>query len=170
MTPNGSRFGREMSIDDQLILGAARGLSPEDISREIGGIVTPARVMVRTRELLRADNWLEEKEKEQALLIILRNRVYDLQQSRDNDSIKLQASLIKDLLTQLGQREKANQEDLNTYSMNVGRQLGRVVDLVLTYMRGAMREEIDPAKWDSSIEEALVLAQAEIEKRQAVEA
>ena len=166
-----SRFGREMSIDDQLIAGAARGLSAEDISREIGGIMSPARVMVRTRELLRAGDWLEEKEQEQALLIVLRNRVYELQKAKDLDSIKVQASIIKDLLAQLDKRAKANEVDLNTYSANVGRQLGHVVDLVLTYMRGAMREEIDLEKWDASIEEAMVLAVAEIQKKQrAVEA
>jgi hypothetical protein len=101
---------------------------------------------------------------------VLRNRVYELQKAKDLDSIKVQASIIKDLLTQLDKRQKANETDLSTYNANVGRQLGHVVDLVLTYMRGAMRDEIDLQKWDDSIEEALVLAQAEIAKRQAVEA
>ncbi len=165
-----SRFGREMSLDDQLIMGAARDLSPEDVSREIGGIMSPARVMIRTRELLRSPDFLDEKQKEQALLLVLRNRIYELQNAKDLDSIKVQASLIKDLLTQIDKRSKANEHDLNTFNANVGRWLGHVVDLVLTYMRGAMREDIDLEKWDASIEEALVMATNEIAKRQAVEA
>jgi hypothetical protein len=155
-----------MSIDDQLIGGAARGLSAEDMSRELGGIMSPARVMVRTRELLRAGDWLEEKEQEQALLIVLRNRVYELQKSNDLDSIKVQASIIKDLLTQLDKRQKANETDLTTYNANVGRQLGHVVDLVLTYVRGSFRDQIEPDRWIEVIQEAMVMAAAEIEKKQ----
>ena len=165
-----SRFGRELSIDDQLIMGAARDMSPEDISRELDGALTPARVMVRTRELLKEPDWLTEKQQEQALLIVLRNRVYELQKAKDLDSIKVQAGIIKDLLTQLDKRSKANEADLSTYNANVGRQLGHVVDLVLTYMRGSMRDDIDLEKWDEALEEALVIAQSEITKKQAVEA
>lgn len=165
-----SKFGRELSIDDQLIMGAARDMSPEDISREIGGILSPARVMVRTRELLKAPGWLEMAQREQALLIVLRNRVFELQKARDLDSIKVQAGIIKDLLGQLDKQYSRTEADLTTYSANTGRQLGHVVDLVLTYMRGAMRDEIDLEKWDASIEEALVIAQSEIAKKQAVEA
>lgn len=165
-----SKFGRELSIDDQLIMGAARDMSPEDISREIGGILTPARVMVRTRELLKAPDWLTRAQNEQALLLVLRNRVYELQREKGLDAIKVQAGIIKDLLGQLDKQYARNEADLTSYSQNVGRQLGHVVDLVLTYMRGAMRDEIDLQKWDESIEEALVIAQSEIAKKQAVEA
>lgn len=161
-----SKFGRELSIDDQLIMGAARGLSPEDISREIGEVMTPARVMVRTRELLRSGDWLEQKEQEQALLTTLRNRVYELQKRDDLDSIKVQASIIKDLLAQLDKRQKANETDLNTYNANVGRQLGHVVDLALTYVRGSFRDQIEPTRWAEVIQEAMVMAASEIEKKQ----
>lgn len=161
-----SRYGRELSIDDQLIQGAARGLSAEDISRDIGGILTPARVMVRTRELLKAGDWLEDKEQEQALLIVLRNRVHDLRNATDLDSIKVQANIIKELLAQLDKRAKSNTADLNTYNANVGRHLGHVVDLVLSYMRGAFHKQIDVEQWDERIQEALVIAANEIEKKQ----
>lgn len=161
-----SRFGRELSIDDQLIMGAARDLSAEEMSREIGGILSPARVMVRTRELLRSGNWLEEKEKEQALLLVLRNRVYELQTAKDLDSIKVQASIIKELLGQLDKRSKSNEHDLTTYSRNVGAVLGRVVDETLAYMKGAFRDQIDHQKWDEAIKEALLMASMRIEEKQ----
>lgn len=161
-----SKFGRELSIDDQLIMGAANGLSPEDISRSIGGILTPARVMVRTRELLKAGDWLEDKEQEQALLIVLRNRVAELQNSKDLDSIKVQTSIIKELLAQIEKRSKSNAADLNTYSRNVGAVLGRVVDETLAYMKGAFREEIDHQKWDEAIKEALLMASVRIGENQ----
>lgn len=166
MSGDVSRFGRELSIDDQLIMGAARDMSAEEISRDIGGILTPARVMVRTRELLRAGDWLTDKEQEQALLIVLRNRVYELQKASDLDSIKVQAGIIKDLLGQLEKRSQTNITDLTTYNQNVGRQLGHVVDKVLSYMRGAFRDQIDPVKWQESLEEAMVVAANEIESKQ----
>lgn len=161
-----SKFGRELSIDDQLIMGAARDLSAEEISREIGGILSPARVMVRTRELLKSGDWLDEKEKEQALLLVLRNRVYELQNATDLDSIKVQTVIVKELLTQIDKRAKSNSADLNTYNANVGRQLGHVVDLVLSYMRGAFHAQIDVDAWDERLQEALVIASTEIEKKQ----
>src|SRR5690606_18325977 len=137
----------------QLIMCPARDLSPEDTSREIGGIMSPARVMVRTRELLRSPDFVDEKQKEQALLLGLRNRIYELQKSTDLDSSKVQAALINDLLAQIDKRSKANEHDLNTFNANVGRLLGQVIDRTLSYMRGAFREEIDPAKWDEALEE-----------------
>lgn len=161
-----SKFGRELSIDDQLIMGAARDMSPEDISREIGGILTPARVMVRTRELLKSPGWLERAQREQALLIVLRNRVYELQKSSELDSIKLQASIIKDLLGQLDKQYSRTENDLSTYNSNVGATIGRVLDIAMSYMKGSLREKIDPKEWDDRLEEAVEMARVEIEKHQ----
>ncbi|MDF2506234.1 MAG: hypothetical protein K0Q52_93, partial [Microbacterium sp.] len=54
----------------------------------------------------------------------------------------------------------------NTYNQNVGAVLGRVVDMSLSYMKGALRDQVDPEKWDELTQEALVLAWNEIEKKQ----
>lgn len=163
------RLGRGKSIDDALIEAGVLGLSAEETSERIGRVLTPMRVMQRTRELAKSGNWLDEAEKEALLLKILQKRVVELQEERELDSIKVQASMVKDLLVQLNKRRAALDTDLNTYSANVGRQLGQVVDLALTYMKGALREEVDPEKWDGLVMEALLVAQREIEKKQVEE-
>ena len=162
-------LGRGKSIDDALIEGAVLELSAEEISERIGRALSPARVMQKTRELLKAGDWLDENERERALLRVLQKRIVELQSTTDLDAIKVQAAMVKDLLVQLNKRRAALEVDLNTYSTNVGRQLGQVVDLALTYMKGALREEVDPEKWDGLVMEALLVAQREIEKKQVEE-
>lgn len=159
-------LGKGKSINESLIEGAALGLSAEEISERIGRHLSPARVIQKTKELLRGGDWLDLAEKESALLRLLQERVIELQRAHDLDSIKIQGGLIKDLLIRLDKRRAAVDSDLNTYNENVGRQLGHVVDLTLTYMKGALRDQVDPAKWDELVADALVMAQVEIEKRQ----
>jgi hypothetical protein len=38
--------------------------------------------------------------------------------------------------------------------------------MTLKYMQGALREVVDPAKWDELVQEAFVMAQVEIAKKQ----
>jgi hypothetical protein len=159
-------LGKGMSIDDALIEGAVLDLSPEEISARLGGVLSPARVMVRTRELLRSNDWLTEAEKERALLRTLQERVQELRRANDLDSIKAQFVIVKELLAQIQKRQLATDDQLATYNTNVGRELGRIVDLTLTYMKGALRNEIEPQRWDDLVQEALIMAQNEIAKKQ----
>lgn len=159
-------LAKGQSIDDALLDGAVQNLSPEEVSARLKGALSPARVILRTKELLRDPGYIDEIMRERALLRVLEYRVTELQRSSDNDSIKLQATLVKELLAQLNRRKSATDDQLNTYNANIGRQIGHVVDLTLTYMKGALREQVDAQAWDTLVLEAMAMAWHEIEKKQ----
>lgn len=164
------RPNRQKSTDDIIIELAAADLSAEEISRRIGGVITPARVMLRTRELLKAGDWLDLAQKEQALLRILHMNVMEMrEEALTVDSAKLQLAYIKEILERLDKRRATTDENLNTYNANVGRQIGSIVDEALAYMQGALREQIDPVKWRELVEEAMTIAWTRIAAKQAVE-
>jgi hypothetical protein len=162
------KLGKNRSIDDALLEAAVMDLSAEETSARLNGVLSPARVMVRWKELLRSNTWLEAAEREQALLRVLQKNLVDLQNAElmGAEGFKIQLSYIRQLFERLDKRQAATEEQLNTYNENVGRQLGRVVDMTLKYMQGALREVIEPAKWDELVQEALVMAQVEIAKKQ----
>jgi hypothetical protein len=76
---------------------------------------------------------------------------------------------LKDVLDRLEKRQARITADLNTYNASVGQQLGHVVDLALTYMKGALRESVDAEKWDELVLDAIAVAAHEIEKKQIAE-
>lgn len=156
----------ENAIDEQ-ILRLADTCSPEEISLIIGGILSPARVAARTADLLKAQDWLTERQQEQ---LVLRNMRVILRRlsgpHMDLDTAKVSLQYLKAIGDRLDKRAAANEQDLQTYNDNVGRQLGHVVDMALSYMKGALREEVDPDRWDELVLEALDLAQAEILSKQ----
>ncbi|GAA4481784.1 hypothetical protein [Microbacterium panaciterrae] len=161
------------SVEEQIIVYAAMKLSPEDISERIGGALTPARVRLRVKELLQEGDWLEDAEAEKALLTIALRQIGDIQQiagSKDLEAAKVLLTYLKDVLDRLEKRQSKLTTNLNTYNQNVGRQLGHVVDLALTYMKGALRESVDAEKWDELVLEAMTLAWTEIERHQELEA
>jgi hypothetical protein len=161
-------LGKGKSIDDALLEAAVMDLSAEETSARLRGALSPARVMLRWKELLRSNTWLEAAEREQALLRVLQSNLVDLQSAEGlgADGYKIQLSIIRELFARLDKRQAATQEELNTYNQNVGAVLGRVVDMSLSYMKGALRDQVDPEKWDELTQEALVIAWNEIEKKQ----
>lgn len=167
--------GQWDSIDDKLILYTVEGDSPERISERLGNVIEPARVRMRVRELLKSEDWLTVAEQEVALLRVLRKNLVKIQDflsenGVDEAALNLTLSYTKELLARGDKRMSSTQVKLDQYNANVGRTIGHVVDLALTYMKGALRSEVDPAKWDQLVKEALLMAQTEIEKKQAVEA
>lgn len=163
-------LGKGQSIDEALLHGAVAGLSAEQISERIGGILSPARVSLHLRELLSGGIRLEDIEHERAILLLLQAKLVELDNTAwGADSLaaaKVMLTYAREIMGQLQKRKALTDEQLNTYDQNVGRQLGHVVDLALTYMKGALRDQVDPLTWDRTKEEALALAWTEIEKRQ----
>jgi len=152
---------------DERILSLADHMSPEQISRELGDVVTPARVALRIHELLKAQDWLSLAEQDRLVTYKMRKILTKLEgQYMDLDSAKVQVKVLQAIGTRLDKRAAATTEDLQTYNANVGRTLGRVVDLALTYMKGALREQVDPELWDSLVMDALEQARREIERGQ----
>lgn len=162
-----SRQSGVNEVDLKLLQLHVAGVSPEEMSRRLGGTVSPARIILRLRALATSPDWATAQERRQLDILAMREMLGELRTNfRDIDGAKAVLTIIREVMKQEDQLAAATQTDLNTYSANVGRQIGTVVDLALTYMKGALREEVDAAKWDELVVEAMVLAQTEIEKRQ----
>lgn len=153
---------------DERILSLADHASPEEISRELGGVVSPARIAARVKNILGSRDWLSLAEQEQVVLHKMRQLLERVEgQFFDLDNASVQLRILKELGSRLDHRRSAITVDLNTYNENVGRKLGQVVDLALTYMKGALRDEVDPDRWNTLMQEALLQARQEIERDQA---
>lgn len=163
---------RGKTIDDVLIELSAAGYSRAEISRRLGGALTPERVHDRINELLEAPDWLTDVQQERALLQLVRINLMELRTNirKDHgdylDGMKLQLAYIDRIFERYTKRAEATQEQLNTYNTNVGRVLGRVVDIALSYMRGALRDEIESDRWDELVQDALMTARTEISRHE----
>lgn len=159
------RVGKGASIDDQLIALANLDLSAEEISSRLQGVLSPARVMIRTKEILSGGNWLTDLEKERALIRILQTNLAELRSNYlDLDNAKVQLQYVKAILEQIDKRKKVLDETYNLIEVNQGRLMGRVYDMALSYIRGAFRQEVDAAKWDEVKQAALLHAREELAK------
>jgi hypothetical protein len=156
-------------IDDK-ILQLADNHSPEEISRALGGVISPAKVAAHTQTLLKSKNWLTAAQ-EDALISYKMKRILLTLEGRfmDNDNFSARLKLLKEIGGRLDKRETAKDADLNKLYNNQGRIMGQVVDLALTFMKGALRKEIDADQWDALVQEALRNAQAEIAKHEAID-
>lgn len=161
------KLGRGKSIDDALLEGAVLGLSAEEISQRINGVLSPARVMVKTREMLRGGDWLEDAERELAILRMLNKNLVELHQmALDTDGAKIQLAYAKELMDRLAKRRSAVESDLMTYNANVGAVLGHAAFLIATHIRGALRDKIEPEEFDNLVLDSVAVAQVEIERHQ----
>jgi hypothetical protein len=157
--------GVDNSID-AVILRMCASHSPEEISRHLGGTVSPARVAAQVQTLLKSKTWLSQAQEEQQLMWELRDVLNKMRSKfEDLDNLKAQLGVLKVIGSRFDSRSRANEEDLNSYSTNVGREMARGYDIALSYMKGALREHIDPEVWDEAAREGLYHAQAEILKK-----
>jgi hypothetical protein len=155
---------------DDLILRYIDSHSPEEISRMLGGWLTPARVRLRAQELVSASDWLTDAQQQKAALLKLRKWLAELEgRYMDTDNAKLRLSMHKTITERIDKRTATLDTDLNTYNVNVGREMTRVYDLTLAFMRGRLSMQIDAAEWDEIAKEALEFARDEVMKK-AVEA
>lgn len=150
---------------DQMILSHADSSSPEEISKMLGGMISPAKVAAHTQALLKSKDWLTQTQEEQLVLWELRRTLLQLKDRfMDADMAKVRLAYLKEISARLDKRSGALEVDLNTLYANQGRIMGQAYDIALTFIKGAFREEIDAAKWDEVKGEALRHAQAELAK------
>lgn len=156
---------RPANMIDEKILQYAGSHSPEEISALLGGVVSPAKVAAHTQTLLKSRDWLTQAQEEQLLYLRLQKALTTLENRyMDNDNARILLSYFKEVRAALSSRSGANEVNLNALYANQGRLMGRVVDMALSYMKGALREQVDPDLWDRLKEEALLSAQTEIGK------
>lgn len=160
---------RPANAVDDIILRYSGSHSPEEIAYMIeGGLISPERIASRTQELLKSKNWLTLAQQQQRLFLMLSSLLAKLQERYlDIDTAKVILATVKELFKQTESLGKATEDDLNKLYGNQGLIMARVVDGALSYMRGAFRDEIDPAKWDEVMVEALAHARDEIMRHQA---
>lgn len=166
--------GGELSRIDQTVLRYAAYLSPNEISEKMGGTIPAARISALTKELLASRDWLTLAEREVMLILRLESILADLEDTRANgdlnfENAKTQLGYLKELGNRFDKRRAAVQVDLETYDMNVAREMTRAYELALGYMKGALREQIDEDLWDEVAKEALAHAGREVAKKAVTE-
>lgn len=155
-----------LSKIDQTILRYCDSESAEEISRRLGGVVTPERVAALKEQLLGSKNWVTAAQQDELVLYRLRNILAQLEERYlDLDSAMVQLRLLKEIGNRLDKRREATQIDLETYDANVAREMTRAYDIALGYMKGALRGEIDPDIWDEVARDALAHAGREVAKK-----
>lgn len=155
---------------DETIIRYADSHSPEEISKILGGGISPARIASHTAALLKSKNWLSRAQEEQLILLKMRLTLNELEdQYLDKDNARLRLQYLKEIAERLDKRSEATEEQLNKLYGNQGRIMARAYDIALGYIAGAFREEIDPKVWADVTRDALLHAQTELAKHQAVE-
>ena len=145
----------ELSEFDEKILGMADYMSPEQISKKLGGAVSAAKI--RENLLFRRMHMILAK------LERIPGSQWDL------DNLKVQLATLKELGNRFDKRRQANEVDLERYDRNVALEMARVYDIALSYVKGALRSEVDAERWDEVARAALEHAQGELMKK-AIEA
>lgn len=126
------KLGRGRSVDDALLEAAVIGLSAEETSERIGGILSPARVRMRTREMLSAGDWLDALEQERAILKLAQKNLAALnKQALSLDSAKVQLSYVREILERLEKRKRAADEDLDRLYQAQARIMSQAIALAL---------------------------------------
>jgi len=162
---------RPVSQIDDKILQMAGSYSPEEVSAALGGIASPGRIAARTQVLLSSRDWLTATQEDQHVTFKLKRMLSDFEERyMDLDNATMRLKLLKEIGARLEKRSAATEIDLGKLYGNQGRIMGQAVDNALTYMKGALREKVDPDLWDELVQEAMLSAQSEIAKHQAIEA
>jgi hypothetical protein len=154
----------------QKLLSMADRKSFEEMSKELSGVISAREAATHLSELLKAPDWMSAAQEDRLITIRMSTILATLEDRfQDIDNMTLQLKILKELGNRLDKRQAATTVDLNTWSVNTGRELGRIVDLSLSYMRGALREQVDPEKWDELLTEAMSHARVEIAKSEITE-
>ena len=173
--PDGKLYAMEIvarpanKIDDK-ILQLADSHSPSEISRALNGVISPARVASHTQTLLKSKAWLTAVQEDMLISYKMKQVLIGLEgQYLDLDHALARVKILKEIGVRLDKRQAATEADLSVLYANQGRIMGQVVDNALTYMKGALREKVDPELWEELVKEAMYSAQAEIAKHEAID-
>jgi len=163
----------ELSEFDEKILGMADYMSPEQISKKLGGAVSAAKIRLQLQRLLEDVDWIPEAQRETLLFRRMHMILAKLERipgsQWDLDNLKVQLATLKELGNRFDKRRQANEVDLERYDRNVALEMARVYDIALSYVKGALRSEVDAERWDEVARAALEHAQGELMKK-AIEA
>jgi len=157
-------------LDKKLLRHAASGISPDENSKRIGGVLSPAKVVLRIHELLASpDSYLSIPQQIQLQLREMRG-VYDELRDRylDDKNAKVLLDYSMSIIRTLKDLQAQNDVDVNTYNAAVGRAMGQAFDIAIATMGGMLcaKYNIPAEEWAAAKRDALEAAQAEVIKRQ----
>jgi len=153
------------AFDARLLNGAARGLSPNELSRSIGGTLSAAECAVRVREMLADKNFWTDPERKQLLLHRVNQIVDELMEiAKNSQDSKDYSALIRalDLARKtMGEMEGATEAEI---AMMVRMQAEQMMDYMDALMRRAREilSEEHPDFDPNVIEEAIELARDDV--------
>jgi hypothetical protein len=153
------------SLDWGLIDGAILGLPATEIADRLCGVVTPEYVVLRTKQLLAGNDWLTDAERERALLYELERRITQLRIADDLASIKVQSTILRDLLDRLERRQGVLGDQITVYSRAVAKEIVDLITLFAEHLRAAMPPGVDESRWVQLEQAAFVSTRHEIEAR-----
>lgn len=105
-------------LDERLLL-LSDSHSPEEISRELGNVISPARAAVRIKELLKARDWLSAAEQDEIVTWKMRRILQKLEgQYFDEKNAAIQLSALKAIGERLDKRRAATEDEKNALYAN----------------------------------------------------
>lgn len=117
---------------DAKILRLADHCSPSEISRELGGALSPARVAAHTKALLKSQDWLTEAEQDAIVTWKMRRILGDLEgRFLDMENAKVQLQLLKAIGDRLDKRRAATDDEKNALYGNQAQLMYEAVQLAV---------------------------------------
>lgn len=159
-------------LDREVLELASTGLSPEAIAGKFNGAIgNPAKVAVHIKRLISSpDEYLSIPEQIRLNLQMMRLTLGELStQYLDNDSAKVRLSYFQAISKELDRLQKTNDQDLETYSVNVGRAMAQAYDIAMAHFVGRLADRIPLEELQQLKREALEVAQGEVAKKQLAE-
>lgn len=153
------------AFDAKLLNGAARGLSPNELSRHIGGTLSPAECAVRVREMLADKAFWSDPERKQLLLHRVNQVVDDLfevagrsKDSQDYSALIRALDLARKTMSEM---EGATEAEMQAMVRLQAESMMDYMDALMRRAREILSEE-NPDFDPNVIEEAIELARADV--------
>jgi hypothetical protein len=153
------------AFDEKLINGAARGMSPNELSRHIGGTLSAAECAVRVREMLADKNFWTDPERKQLLLHKVNQVVDDLftlaSSSQDNQDYSALIRALDLSRKTMAEMEGATEAEMAAMVRMQATQMMDYMDALMRRAREILAEE-NPDFDPNLIEEAIELAREDV--------
>lgn len=153
------------AFDARLLNGAARGLSPNELSRLVGGTVSPAEAAVRVREMLADKNFWSSVERKQLLLHRIHKAVEDIaeraDQTKDSKDFGALIRALDLLRKSLAEMDGATEAEMAAMVRMQAADMMDYMDALMRRAREILADEYPDFNPDV-IEEAIELAREDV--------
>lgn len=128
-------------MDEQMLL-LADSHSPEQISRELNGALSPGKVAARVTAMLKDRDWLSLAQQDQLVTWKLRRILNKLENEfLDLDNAKVQIELLKQIGARVEKRQKATDEELNRLYANQAQLMFAAIRLAFDMVVSDLRKQ-----------------------------